>query len=141
MEECEFPRDNATNEEIKELLENAKTIAIVGISSNPDKASHGVAAYLKDNGYTIIPVNPNYSEVLGEKCYPDLKSIPVHIDIVDIFRQPEAIPAVVDEAIEVGAGAIWMQLGLCKNDAADKAKAAGLKVVMNKCTKVEHKNI
>lgn len=138
MDECEFPKNNATSEEIKEILLNSRTIAVVGISSNPEKASYRVAEYLKNNGYDVIPVNPNYEEVLGLKCYPDLKSIPVHIDIVDIFRQPDAIPPIVDESIEIGAGTVWMQLGLCKNESAEKAKAAGLNVVMNKCIKIEH---
>lgn len=138
MDECEFPKSNATSEEIKEILLNSRTIAVVGISSNPEKASYRVAEYLKNNGYEVIPVNPNYEEVLGLKCYPDLKSIPVHIDIVDIFRQPDAIPPIVDDSIEIGASTVWMQLGLCKNESAEKAKAAGLNVVMNKCIKIEH---
>jgi hypothetical protein len=139
--ECEFPKQNATSEEIKEILQNAKTIAIVGISADESKDSFRVAKYLQEHDYKIIPVNPKYSEILGENCYPDLKSIPEKIDIVNIFRKPEAVPPIIDEAIEIGAKVIWMQLGICHNEAAEKARNAKLKVVMNKCTKVEHANI
>lgn len=137
-DECEFPRENATNEEIKEILENSKTIAVVGLSQDTSKASFGVARYLKNNGYKIIPVNPKYEEILGEKCYPDLKSIPEKIDIVDIFRKPQDIPPIANEAIEIGAKTVWMQSGICHNASAEKARSAGLKVVMNKCMKIEH---
>ncbi|MFA6988999.1 MAG: CoA-binding protein [Candidatus Gastranaerophilaceae bacterium] len=136
--ECEFPEQNATNEEIKEILQNSKTIAIVGLSTDKLKDSFKVAEYLQKHGYKIIPVNPKYLEVLEEKCYPDLQSIPEKVDIVDIFRKPEAVPAIVDDAIEAGAKVIWMQLGICHNEAAKKAQNTGLKVVMNKCIKVEH---
>jgi uncharacterized protein len=136
--ECELPKQNATSEEIKEILQNFKTIAIVGLSTDEVKDSYRVAEYLQRHGYKIIPVNPKYLEILDEKCYPDLKSIPEKVDIVDIFRKPEAVPLIVDEAIEIGAKIIWMQLGICNNSAAEKARAAGLKVVMNKCIKVEH---
>lgn len=136
--QCELPENNASDEEIKEILKNSKTIAVVGLSTDPSKASYMVAEYLMNNGYKIIPVNPSATEILGKKSYPDLKSIPEKIDIVDIFRKEEAIPQIVDEAIEVGAKIIWMQQGLCHNKSADKARTAGLKVVMNKCIKVEH---
>lgn len=136
--ECEFPRENATSEEIKEILNTCKTIAIVGISQDADKPSYGVAEYLKKHSYKIIPVNPKYTEVLDEKCYPDLKSIPEKVDIVDIFRKPDAVPPIIDDAIDIGAKVVWMQTGICHNASADKARAAGLKVVMNKCIKVEH---
>jgi uncharacterized protein len=121
-----------------EILKRASTVAVVGISEKEDRDSHKVAKYLKDRGYKIIPVNPKLKEVLGEPCYPDLKSIPTHIDIVDIFRSTDAIPGIVDEAITVGADSVWMQLGLIHNEAADKARKAGLQVVMNRCTKIEH---
>lgn len=135
---CELPQNNPSDEEIIEILKNSKTIAVVGLSTDDTKASYMVAEYLKDNGYKIIPVNPGATEILGEKCYPDLKSIPEKIDIVDIFRKPNDIPPVVDEAIEVGAKVVWMQLGLCHNESAEKARSAGLKVVMSKCIKIEH---
>ncbi|SMC27453.1 hypothetical protein SAMN02746041_02958 [Desulfacinum hydrothermale DSM 13146] len=138
MIECELPRENPNDPEIAEILKNAQTIAVVGISHKEHRDSHKVAKYLKEQGYTIIPVNPKYKEVLGEPCYPDLASVPHKIDIVDIFRNIEAIPGIVDEAIRVGAGCVWMQLGLAHNESAEKARAAGLKVVMSKCTKVEH---
>ncbi|OGI04829.1 MAG: peptide-methionine (R)-S-oxide reductase [Candidatus Melainabacteria bacterium GWF2_37_15] len=139
--ECEFPRQNPTSEEIKEILKNSKTIAVVGLSNDTTKASYDVARYMQSQGYKIIPVNPNYSEILGEKCYPELESIPESVDIVNIFRKPEAVPAIVDEAIDIKVKVIWMQLGICNNAAADKARDAGLKVVMNKCLKVEHANL
>ena len=139
--ECEFPRQNPTNEEIREILKTSKTIAVVGLSQDTTKASYDVARYMQSQGYKIIPVNPKYSEILGEKCYPEMESIPERVDIVDIFRKPEAVPAIVDEAIDIGAKVIWMQLGICHNAAADKARNAGLKVVMNKCLKVEHANL
>jgi len=138
MTECQIPEQNATDEEVAGMLKQAKTIAVVGISHKEERDSHKVAKYLKAQGYRMIPVNPKYKEVLGEKCYPDLKSVPERIDIVDIFRNMEAIPGIVDEAIEVGAGAVWMQLGLAHNESAEKARCSGLKVVMNKCTKIEH---
>jgi uncharacterized protein len=121
-----------------EILRSAKTVAVVGISEKPDRDSHRVAKYLKEHGYQIIPVNPKCQEVLGEPCYADLKSIPVHIDVVDIFRAVDAIPGVVEEAIAVGAGSVWMQLGLSHDDAAEKARRAGLSVVMNRCMKIDH---
>jgi predicted CoA-binding protein len=136
-----MPITNATEEEIAAILDGAKTIAVVGISHKEDRDSHKVAKYLKEHGYKMIPVNPKYKEVLGEACYPDLKTVPEPIDIVDIFRNVEVIPAVVDEAIDVKAGCVWMQLGLCHNGAAEKAQSAGISVVMNKCTKIEHSRL
>lgn len=136
--DCEFPRENASDTDIVRILRQAKSIAVVGLSTDATKASHRVAQYLMDQGYRVYPVNPTCEEVLGQPCYPDLRSLPEVPDMVDIFRRPTAIPAIVDEAIEVGAKAVWMQLGLAHNDAADKARAAGLDVVMNKCTKIEH---
>jgi hypothetical protein len=97
-----------------------------------------VAKYLQEHGYHIVPVNPKADEILGEKCYPNLKEIPLSVDVVDIFRIIEAIPAIVDEAIAIGAKVVWMQLGLAENQSARKAMAAGLQVVMNKCLKIEH---
>ncbi len=141
MQGCELPEYNAPEQEIVEILKNAKTIAVVGISHDENRDSHKVAKYLKEHGYKIIPVNPKYKDVLGEKCYPDLRSVPEKIDVVDIFRNIEAIPGIVDEAIEVKAGAVWMQLGLVHNEAAKKALDSGLKVVMNKCMKIEHQKL
>lgn len=135
-----FPilKKDVTDEKVAELLKKAKTVAIVGISHKEHRDSHKVAKYMKEHGYKVVPVNPKYNEVLGEPCYPDLKSVPEHIDLVDIFRSIEAIPAIVDEAIAVGADSVWMQLGLAHDEAAEKARNNGLTVVMNKCTKIEH---
>jgi uncharacterized protein len=138
-ESCEFPENNATDEEIRQILTDARTVAVVGLSGDPGRASYRVAAYLKENGYRIIPVNPGVEEALGEKAYPSLRDIPGPVDVVDIFRRPEFIPEIVDEAIRAGAKAIWMQEGLAHNGAAERARAAGLKVVMSKCMMKEHR--
>lgn len=123
---------------IRDILAHAKTIAIVGLSTEKTKASNMVASYLQDEGYKIIPVHPKASEILGEKAYPDLKSIPGKVDVVDIFRPPAEVPAIVDDAIAIGAGAVWMQLKLVDLDAAERARKAGLKVVADRCIKMEH---
>ena len=126
-------------EEVESIIKNSKTVAVVGVSHKEERDSNMVFRFLRDHGYRVIPVNPKYREVLGEKCYPDLKSVPEHVDVVDIFRSVDAIPAIVDEAIEIGAGAVWMQLGLVHEEAAQKARRAGLRVVMNRCMKIETK--
>lgn len=123
---------------VEDILKNSRTVAVVGLSPNPDRASHNVAGYLKENGYIIIPVNPAAKEILGEKSYPDLASIPVPVDVVDIFRRSEEVLPIVREAIKKGAGAVWMQEGVINKEAADEARKAGLKVVMNKCMFKEH---
>lgn len=136
------PNDISTQPEaIRSLLQQARTIAVVGISARHDRPSHEVAHYLQRAGYTIIPVNPAYEEVLGQKCYPSLHEVPGKIDLVDVFRKPAEVMAVVDEAIAVGAGSVWLQLGVIAPDAADKAAAAGLKVVSDRCTKIEHRRL
>ncbi len=127
---------NPSNEEIRELLTQSTTIAVVGLSPKPSRPSYGVANYLKNKNYRIIPVNPNYPEVLGEKSYPALSDVPEKIDIVDIFRRPEYVPPVVDEAIKIKAKVIWMQSGIVNYPAAQKAKDAGLVVVMDRCLAV-----
>ncbi len=139
--QCDISAYNPSSEKIKAILEKYRTVAIVGLSPKPERDSHKVAGYLKDHGYRIVPVNPGQKEILGEKSYPDLKAIPFPVDIVDIFRRPEAVPAVVDDAIEVSAKVVWTQLGIVHNQAADKARRAGLEVVMNKCIKIEHMNV
>ena len=118
---------------ITELLNSTKTIAVVGLSSKPYRASFGVSQSLQDSGYRIIPVNPNESEVLGEKCYVRLEDIPDKIDIVDIFRRSELVPEIVDAAIRIGARAIWMQEGVEDEPSAERARKAGLLVVMDNC--------
>jgi predicted CoA-binding protein len=140
-ENCELPEQNATAEEIRSILKTYRTIAVVGLSDKPDRDSHRVAAYLRQKGYRIIPVNPMVAEVLGEKSYPSLKDVPEPVEIVDIFRRPEAVPPIVDEAIAVGAKVVWMQEGIVHNEAAAKARAAGLQVVMNRCILKEHYRI
>lgn len=137
---CEFPLSNAGEEEIDAILASAKTIAVIGLSDKPNRDSHRVASYLQAHGYRVVPVNPQVAEVLGERSYPDLMSVPpdIAIDVVDIFRRPEFIPRIVDAAIARGAKTVWMQLGLAHNAAADKARAAGLSVVMDRCMKIEH---
>jgi predicted CoA-binding protein len=133
-----------SDDPIADILKRYHTVAIVGLSSNPDRASNHVGEYIKSAGYRMIPVNPNEREVFGEKSYADLESAaaaiaPQKIEIVDIFRRPENVPPVVDSAIAVGAKVIWMQLGIEHDQAAEKAVAAGLTVVMDACFFVEHK--
>ena len=118
---------------------NLKTIAVVGFSPKPERPSHYVAMYLKENGYTIIPVNPGHNEIAGITSYPDLKSIPKSIDVVDIFRRSEFIPSIVDSAISMGVKAIWMQDHVIHEEAAQKAEDAGLMVVMNDCMLRQHR--
>ena len=140
-ESCEFPESNPPDEAIRKILAENKTVAMVGLSDKPERDSFRVAQYLKEHGYTVIPVNPTRTEILGEKSYPDLASIGSPVDIVDIFRNTEAIPGIVDEAISIGARVVWMQLGLAHNESARKAAAAGLEVVQSKCIKIEHQKL
>lgn len=124
---------------ISKLLQNSKTIAVVGISDNPMRPSFGVSEYMQQRGYRIIPVNPQLPEVLGEKCYAALDEIPEKIDIVNIFRRPEFVPEIVEEAIRLKIPAIWMQEDVVDEEAAAKARAAGIFVVMDKCILKEHR--
>lgn len=124
-----------------ETILNYKTIAVVGISDDPVRPSHFVAKFLEAHGYTIIPVNPKLTEWEGKKCYPDLLSIPVKVDIIDIFRRSEAVPPSVDEAITIKAKVVWMQEGIVNEEAAKKAMNAGIEVVMDKCMKKEYAKI
>lgn len=123
---------------IRDLLTRSKIIAVVGLSSKPHRPSHGVARYLESAGYRIIPVNPNEKEVLGKKSYPRLEDVPLQVDIVNVFRRSEYVPPVVDSAIAIGAKAIWMQEGVAHPEAAARARAAGLEVVMDRCLLKEH---
>jgi predicted CoA-binding protein len=129
----------ASSDAVAQILRGVKTIAVVGLSSNPMRPSYGVAEYLKTAGYRIIPVNPNETEVLGEKAYARLEDIPEQVDVVDVFRRAEEVPAVAESAIRIGAKVLWMQLGIENGGAAEKARAAGLVVVENACLLVEHK--
>ncbi len=131
-------RKYQNSELIRKILHGARTIAIVGLSDKKERASNFVGSYLKSEGYTVIPVNPLKHEILGEKCYPDLASIPVPIDVVDIFRRPDEIVNIVQQAIAIKAKAIWMQLGLVNREAADLAIKNGINVVMDRCIKMEH---
>ncbi len=130
-----------SDNELKDILLSAKTIASVGLSSNPQKDSYGVDLYLKEQGYRIIPVNPTAKEILGEDSYPDLESVPTKIDVVQIFRKPEDVPPVVDSAIKVGAKVVWMQEGIVNEEAARKAREAGLQVVMDACMRATHRRL
>ena len=125
-------------DEIEKIIKESKNVAVVGLSNKLGRPSLTVASYLKGQGYKIIPVNPTIQEVGGDKCYPDLASVPDRIDIVDVFRRSDEVLPVVDAAIKIGAKAIWMQEGIVNEEAADKAREAGLMVVMDKCMLKEH---
>jgi predicted CoA-binding protein len=129
---------NPPDSELKQLLTDATTIAMVGASSNPDKASYGIMQKLQKAGYRVIPVNPRETEVLGERSYPSLADVPERIDIVDVFRRAEDAPGIADEAVTIGAKALWLQEGIVSEDAAARAKAGGLIVVMNVCIGATH---
>ena len=126
---------------IPEILKSAHTIAVVGLSSNPMRPSNGVSEYMQRAGYRVIPVNPNETAVLGEKSYQRLEDVPEKIDIVDVFRRPEFVAGIVESAIKIGAKAVWMQEGVVDEAAADRARAAGLNVVMDKCILKEHQKL
>lgn len=126
---------------IPDLLQSARTIAVVGLSSKKYRASYGVTEYMQRAGYRIVPVNPRETEVLGEKCYPSLDDVPEKVDIVDIFRRSELVPEIVKAAIRVGARAVWMQEGVVHEQAAAEARAAGLTVVMDRCILKEHRRL
>jgi uncharacterized protein len=125
----------------EDILRGNRVIAIVGLSANHDRPSYRVAHYLKKNGYTIIPVNPGEKMILDETCYPSVGSIPCRVEVVDIFRNPEDVMPIVIEAIKIGANTIWMQEGVINEEAANKAREAGLKIVMNKCMLKEHQKL
>lgn len=126
-------------EHITELLKSAKTIAVVGLTDSPARPSYGVSGYMQSQGYRIIPVNPLIAESLGEKSYPTLLEVPERIDIVNIFRRPDAVPEVVDQAIDLKVPAIWMQEGVIHEEAAQKARDAGIFVVMDRCILKDHR--
>jgi len=129
---------NPSDAELKQLMTRAATIAVVGASSNPDKASYGIMRKLQSVGYHVIPVNPRETEVLGERAYASLSDIPVPVDIVDVFRRSEDTPTIADEAVRIGAKALWLQSGIENEDAASRAKAGGLTVVMDSCLGTMH---
>src|SRR3989339_1549820 len=138
--ECKFPTVNATNDEIKTILDEVKTIAVLGLSPDSSKDSYRVAEYLKNVGYTIIPVYPKEENILGEKVYRSLAEIPGKVDMVNIFRKPDALDAIADACIERGdVQVFWAQKGIVNNEAAERARNAGMKVVQNHCSMVEHR--
>ena len=138
-EKCELPASNLSDQEALTVMRKYKNVAVVGISSNPEKPSHYVAAYLKEHGWKIFPVNPTIKgDVLGEKAYPVLCDVPFNVEIVDIFRPPGEVLSVVKDAIRCGAKVIWMQSGIVNNEAAQLAREAGLAVVMDKCMMALH---
>lgn len=135
------PTENDPSDGIKNILQNSKKIAIVGLSSKEDRDSNKVAKYLIQKGYDIVPVNPGQKEIMGKACFKTLTDIPFQVDLVDLFLNPERVPPVVDKAIEIGAPVLWMQIGVIHNEAAQKAREAGLKVVMDRCMMHEHKRL
>jgi len=140
--ECEFPSVNANKQEIKEIFESIKTIAVLGLSPDETKASHRVAKYLQEVGYKIVPVYPKEETILGEKVYRSLAEIPFNVDMVDIFRKPKALDVVADACIARGdVKVFWAQKEIVNNEAAQKAKDAGMIAVQNLCTMIEHKNL
>lgn len=137
--ECEFPTVQGTSEEIKTILQSSKNIAIFGLSPNPEKDSHKVGKYLQEQGYKIFPIYPKEEKILGEKVYRSFTEIEDSIDIANIFRKPDAVGPIVDEILQGnGAKTLWLQLGIINNEAARKARNAGMQVIQNKCTKIEH---
>jgi predicted CoA-binding protein len=130
-----------SDKEMKDILLSAKTIASVGLSSNQEKESYWIVSYLKEQGYRIIPMNPAATEILREKVYPSLSDIPDKVDVVQVFRKSEDVPPVVDEAIKIGAKVVWMQEGISNEEAAKKARDAGLQVVMNACMRATHRRL
>lgn len=140
--ECEFPTVNATNDEIKSILDEVKTIAVLGLSPDATKDSYRVAEYLKNSGYTIVPVYPKEETILGEKVYRSLAEIPFAVDMVNIFRKPDALDSIADACIERGdVKVFWAQKGIVNNEAAERARNAGMRVVQNHCSMVEHRLI
>jgi predicted CoA-binding protein len=133
--------NNPPSDEIKKILENSKKIAIVGLSPKEDRDSNKVAKYLLDKGYDIVPVNPGQKEILGKSCYKSITDIPFPVDVVDLFLNPKRVPPIVDQAIEIGAPILWMQIGVIHNEAAQEAREAGLTVIMDICIKDEHEKL
>jgi predicted CoA-binding protein len=126
---------------LRRILNTYKRVAMVGLSADWWRPSFFAAKYLLEHGFEVIPVNPKYEEILGQKCYPDLKSIPTPVDVVDLFQKAERVPIFVDDAIAIGAKVVWMQLGIINEEAAQKARDAGLEVVMDRCMKIEYARI
>jgi predicted CoA-binding protein len=134
----ELASDYQDPAEISAIIRRARTVAIVGLSANELRPSHFVGFYLQRHGYRVIPVNPGESEVLGERSYASLAEVPVPVDVVDVFRRPEAVPAIAREAVAIGAGALWLQFGVISPEAGEIARAGGIPVIMDRCMKIEH---
>ncbi len=140
--ECEFPTVNSNMDEVKEIFDDVKTIAVLGLSPDKSKDSNKVASYLQSVGYKIVPVYPKGETILGEKVFNSLKEIPFPIDMVDVFRKPQALDMIADACIERGdVKVFWSQKGIVNNEAAQKARDAGMRVVQNQCTMVDHKSL
>ncbi|WP_115990837.1 CoA-binding protein [Cohnella lupini] len=129
--------EHPSRDEIKQLLLDTQTIAVVGLSDDPSKTSHMVSEAMQSKGYRIVPVNPNAASILGETSYPSLKDIPFPVDVVNVFRRPEHTPPIAEEAVAIGAKALWLQLGIANEDAARIATEGGLRIIMDRCIKVE----
>lgn len=141
MTPAQPPELDETLTALRDILLTIKTIAVVGLSDKPDRPAHHIPAYLQSQGYRIIPVNPTFTEVLGEKAYPDLRAVPVPVDLVQIFRRAEEVPAIVEDAIAIHAPIVWMQSGIVNEAAAERADAAGLVVVMDACLGTMHRHL
>ena len=141
MKECQLPDKQPKENEIEDIIHSNKTIAIVGLSDNENRDSYKVAKYLKEKGFTIIPVNPSKKAILNETCYPDLLSIPVKVDIVNVFRKVEAIPDIAKETVQIKPKVFWMQLGLTHNEVAKQLRCEGIQVVQSRCLKIEHRRV
>src|SRR5436853_1986083 len=126
------------SDKVRRILKGSRTIAVVGLSAQWHRPSFFAAKYLQEHGYRVIPVNPAYPEILGEKCYPSLLDIPEPVDVVDVFRKPQDVPPIAEEAVRIGAKVLWMQIGVIHEDAARRAREAGLEVIMDRCMKIEH---
>jgi len=139
--QCEMPDYTPPSKEIEKILQNSKRVAVVGLSPKTSRDSNKVARYLLEAGYDMIPINPGQEQILGETCYKTLEDIPFTVDMANLFINPTRVPPVVEQCIRIGVKTIWMQLGIVHNDAASKARAAGIEVVMNRCIKVEHQEM
>ena len=139
--QCEMPDYTPASREIEKILQNSKRIAVVGLSPKTSRDSNKVARYLLEAGYDVIPINPGQQKILERTCYKTLEDIPFAIDMANLFINPTRVPPVVEQCIRIGVKTVWMQLGIVHNDAASKARAAGIEVVMNRCIKVEHQKM
>jgi len=137
----ELPDNAGPSEEIEEILRECRKIAVVGLSPKESRDSNKVARYLMEQGYEIVPINPGQREILGKTCYRSLKDIPFQVDMADLFLNPTRVPEAVDQAIEIGVNAVWMQLGVVHNEAVEKAKQAGIRVVVDRCIMTEHRRL